>query len=433
MMRELSTRSTYHLFSPPRLCKCDEASSSLTSNDLRDERPSSDGLSLLTHLECSHCGGLFDANRVQTVCPHCGKPLLARYDLERVSSILDREMLRWRESTLWRYLELLPVRDRRCITSLGEGWTPLLRARRLGERLGLRYLWIKDESPNPTGTFKARGLCVAVSKALELGIRRVAMPSAGNAAAALAAYGAKAGLEVYVYMPRDAPRVNIVEACAYGAEVTLVKGLITDAARLLEARAKKKGWMLVSTLREPYRLEGKKTMGYELAEQMDWRLPDVIIYPTGGGVGLIGMWKGFEELEALRWIDEHRPKMVSVQAAGCAPIVKAFREDREEAEPWPEAQTIASGLRVPKALGDFLILRSLRKSQGTAVAVDDDEILRAMRLMAEMEGIFPCPEGAATLAGLRRLIDEGWIDPDERVVLFNTGTGLKYTHLLEDL
>jgi threonine synthase len=392
--------------------------------------PFSDGLSFLTHLECSKCGGVFDAGRVQTVCPRCDKPLLARYDLEKATSILDRGMLRWRSSTLWRYLELLPVGDRRFITSLGEGWTPLLRARRLGEELGLRSLWIKDESLNPTGTFKARGLSVAVSKALELGVRRVAMPSAGNAAAALAAYGARAGLEVHVYMPRDAPRVNIVEAEALGAEVTLVRGLITDAARLVGERARREGWMVISTLREPYRLEGKKTMGYELAEQMGWRLPDVVIYPTGGGTGLIGMWKGFQELEALGWIDERRPRMVSVQAAGCAPIVKAFKEGREEAEPWPGAQTIASGLRVPKALGDFLILRVLRESGGTAIAVDDKEILEAMREMARLEGVFPCPEGAATLAALRHLIDEGWVDADERVILFNTGTGLKYTHLL---
>ncbi|KYH38045.1 MAG: threonine synthase [Candidatus Bathyarchaeota archaeon B23] len=367
---------------------------------------------------------------MQTVCPRCGKPLLARYDLERAVDLLDRGRLRGRDATLWRYLELLPVRDRRHIVSLGEGWTPLLRARRLGEELGLRALWIKDEGLNPTGTFKARGLSVAVSRALELGVRRVAMPSAGNAAAALAAYGAKAGLEVHVYMPRDAPEVNIVEAEAYGAEVTLVEGLITDAARLLEGRAREASWMVVSTLKEPYRLEGKKTMGYELAEQMDWRLPDVVIYPTGGGTGLIGMWKGFQELQALGWIDGRRPRMVSVQAAGCAPIVKAFREGRGEAEPWPRAQTIASGLRVPKALGDFLILGVLRESQGTAVAVGDDEILSAMRLMARLEGVFPCPEGAATLAGLRRLVDEGWVDADERIVLFNTGTGLKYTHLL---
>lgn len=388
-------------------------------------------MSLLTHLECSKCGAIYEADRVQGICPRCGKPLLARYDLERASSLLDKEALRSRVPTLWRYRELLPVRDDRYIISLGEGWTPLLRAERLGDHLGLRDLWIKDEGLNPTGTFKARGLSVAVSRALELGVRRLAMPSAGNAAAALAAYGAQAGLEVHVYMPRDAPRVNIVEAMAYGADVILVDGLITDAARLLEETAKREGWMVVSTLREPYRLEGKKTMGYELAEQMDWRLPDVIVYPTGGGTGLIGMWKGFEELEALGWIPEHRPRMVSVQASGCAPIVKAFHEGREEAEPWPEAETIASGLRVPKALGDFLILRVLRESRGTAVAVGDDEILNAMRLMAKLEGVFPCPEGAATLAGLRRLIDEGWIDPDERIVLFNTGTGLKYTHLLE--
>ena len=386
-------------------------------------------MSYLIELECSKCGKRFEADRVQTICDRCGKPLLARYDLEAVGSVLDRDSFWGREATMWRYRELLPVRDERNIVSLGEGYTPMIRAARLGEKIGLRDLWVKDESQIPTGTFKARGLSAAVSKAKEFGIKHLAIPSAGNAAGALAAYAARAGMEVYVFMPEDAPTVSKVECWIAGAHVYLVKGLISDAGRIVSAGEEEKGWFNVSTLREPYRLEGKKTMGLEVAEQFDWTLPDVIIYPTGGGTGLIGMWKAFEELEELGWIEGPRPRMVSVQPSGCAPIVKAFKEGAEESEVWEGASTIASGLRVPKALGDFLILRAIRESGGTAVAVSDEEILGAVRLMAREEGIFPCPEGAATLAGLKRLLEEGTVDKDDRVVLFNTGSGLKYTEL----
>ena len=330
---------------------------------------------------------------------------------------------------MWRYRELLPVKDGGNIVSLGEGYTPMIRASKLGERVRTKDLWVKDESQIPTGTFKSRGLSAAVSKAKELGIKRIAVPSSGNAAGALAAYGARAGMDVYIFMPEDSPAVSVVECWITGAHVHLVKGLISDAGKVASAGERERGWFNVSTLREPYRLEGKKTMGLEVAEQFGWSLPDVIIYPTGGGTGIIGMWKAFKELDELGWIDDHRPRMISVQASGCAPIVKAFREGAEESEMWEGVSTIASGLKVPKALGDFLILRVVRESGGEAVAVDDDEILEAVRLMAREEGIFPCPEGAATLAGLRRLVEEGSVHRDERIVLFNTGSGLKYGEL----
>ncbi|MFQ6053064.1 MAG: threonine synthase [Candidatus Bathyarchaeia archaeon] len=388
-------------------------------------------MSYLTHLECSRCGKLFDADKVQTVCDGCGKPLYARYDLEAAGEALRREMLVGREASMWRYFELLPVRDRRNIVSLGEGWTPLTPVPRLGEEIGVPGLLVKDEAIIPTGTFKARGLAMAISRAKELGIRRVALPSAGNAAGAIAAYGARAGLEVYVFMPEDAPKVNAVESQVTGAKVVLVRGLITDAGRMVADGIDEMGWFPLSTLREPYRLEGKKTMGIEVAEQMGWNLPDVIVYPTGGGTGIIGMWKAFDELERLGWIGSDRPRMVSVQAEGCAPIPRAYREGREESEFWEGAETLAAGLRVPKALGDFLILRAVRESGGTALAVSDEEIMDAVGLMARREGIFACPEGAATLAALRRMIDEGQVDRDERVVLFNTGSGLKYTDLFD--
>ena len=386
-------------------------------------------MSYLIELECSKCSKRFEADKVQNVCDRCGKPLLARYDLEAVSKVLERGSFRVREATMWRYCELLPVRDEMNIVSLGEGYTPMIRAKKLGEKVGVEDLWVKDESQIPTGTFKARGLSAAVSKAKEFGIKRVAIPSAGNAAGALAAYAARAGMEVYVFMPEDAPPVSKVECWVTGAQVYLVKGLISDAGKITSAGGKERGWFNVSTLKEPYRLEGKKTMGLEVAEQFDWALPDVIIYPTGGGTGIIGMWKAFGELEELGWIDGNRPRMVSVQASGCAPIVKAFKEGKEESEFWEGASTIASGLRVPKALGDFLILRTIQESGGEAVAVDDEEILEAVKLMAREEGLFACPEGAATLAGLRRLVEEGSVDKAERVVLFNTGSGLKYTEL----
>ncbi len=388
-------------------------------------------MSYFTHLECSKCGKVHDADRVQTVCTDCGKPLLARYDLEAVKDAVTRRELVGREATMWRYRELLPVRRRENVVSLGEGWTPLTFVPRLGEALGLPDLWVKDEGIIPTGTFKARGLSMAISKAKELGIRRVALPSAGNAAGAMAAYGARAGMEVYVFMPVDAPKVNAVESEVVGAKVVLVRGLISDAGRLVREGTAKMGWFSVATLGEPYRLEGKKTMGLEVAEQFDWELPDVIVYPTGGGTGIIGMWKAFEEMERLGWIGPERPRMVSVQAEGCAPIPKAYREGREESEFWEGAQTIAAGLRVPKALGDFLILRAVGESGGTALAVSDEEIMDSVGLMAGEEGIFPCPEGAATLAALRRMLESGDVESEERVVLFNTGTGLKYTDLFE--
>lgn len=388
-------------------------------------------MSYLERLECSKCGKVFNPDQVHSVCDRCGKPLLARYDIESIKLQRSREEFVCREGTMWRYFEILPVKDKRNIVTLGEGWTPLTPVPRLGELLRVPKLFVKDEGIMPTGSFKARGLSAAISKAKELGIKRVALPSAGNAAGAISAYGARAGMEVYVFMPEDAPKVNIVESIVTGAEVHLVKGLITDAGRIVAEGESEKGWFNISTLREPYRIEGKKTMGFEVAEQMGWRLPDVIIYPTGGGTGIIGMWKAFEELEQLGWIGEERPRMVSVQAEGCAPIPRAFKEGVEESEYWKGAETVADGLRVPKALGDFLILRAVRESGGTAIAVSDEEILDSVGLLARREGIFACPEGAATLAALRRLLEEGTIDHDESIVLFNTGAGLKYTHLFK--
>lgn len=383
-------------------------------------------MSFLTHLECSRCGVTYYADRLQGVCPADGKPLLARYDLDAARRSLDRGRLREREPWMWRWRELLPVRDLGRVVTLGEGGTPLLPAPRLGAALGLGRLWIKEEGQNPTGSFKARGMAAAVSRAWELGARKLAAASAGNAGGALAAYAARAGLEAHVYMPADAPRMNLVEAVAAGANVTLVDGLIGDCGRMLQERAVQAGWFDLSTLREPYRLEGKKTLGFELAEQLAWKVPDVIVYPTGGGTGLIGIWKAFDELEALGWIGPERPRMVAVQAEGCAPIVRAFHQGWEEAPAWHQVETVAAGLRVPSALGDFLMLRILRESGGTAIAVSDAAIVEAGVSLARAEGIFACPEGAATVAALRRLLDQGRVGPDERVVLFNTATGLKY-------
>jgi len=390
-------------------------------------------LSYLTHLECTKCGKEFDADKLQTVCDTCGKPLFARYDLEAVAEAVSPGDFVGREATMWRYWELLPVKDRENVVSLGEGWTPLTAARRLGEAVGVPDLMVKDEGIIPTGTFKARGLSMAVSKAKELGITRLALPSAGNAAGAMTAYGARAGMESYVFMPEDAPKVNMVECQAVGAKVVLVKGLIGDCGRLVSQGTKEMGWFPLSTLKEPYRVEGKKTMGIEVAEQLGWELPDVIVYPTGGGTGIIGMWKAFDEMESLGWIGSERPRMVSIQAEGCAPIPKAFDEGKEESEPWEGAHTIAPGIRVPHALGDFLILNAVRESGGVAMAVSDDDIMEAVNLMARKEGLFACPEGAATLAGLSRMIEEGTVDGGERVVLFNTGSGLKYTDLFKVL
>lgn len=383
-------------------------------------------MSLLTHLECSECRKTHESSRIQTFCPDCRAPLLARYDLAEVRERVSKDEVARRPRGLWRWRELLPVRDEANIVTLGEGDSPLLSARRLGASVGLRHLSIKDESGQPTGSFKARGLAMAVSKAKELGVTEFIVPTAGNAGGALAAYAARAGLKAHVFMPADAPEVNKAEVRAAGADLQLVDGLISDAGRMAAEQSQEHGWFDVSTLKEPYRLEGKKTMGLELAEEFEWNLPDVIVYPTGGGTGLVGMWKAFEELEALGWIDERRPRMVSVQAAGCAPIVKAFGEGAKRAEAWQNASTLAAGLRVPSPFADRLILRALHESHGTAVAVSDEEITRAQKQMAELAGIFAAPEGAATLAGAIQLKETGWLTADERVVLYNTGTGLKY-------
>lgn len=388
--------------------------------------------SCLTHLECSACGAMDDPRQAINLCSRCHKPLLARYDLARAARTLKKAALHDRPASLWRYREVLPVRDDRKIISLGEGWTPLVHAPRLGNAIGCPQTWIKDESLNPTGSFKARGMSVAISRAWELGAKAVAVPSAGNAAGALCAYAAAAGLPAHVFMPADVPRSFRVECRVLGGEVTLVDGLITDCGVKVREGAATGRWFDVSTLREPYRIEGKKTMGYELAEQLGWRLPDVIIYPTGGGTGLVGMWKAFDEMEAIGLIGAQRPRMVSVQSSGCAPIVRAWQSNADHAELWQGAKTVADGLRVPAAIGDALILRALRDSGGTALAVDDDVMLGAARRMGSLTGIFPAPEGAACLAAQRQLIANGWIKPDETVVLFNTGTGLKYAHLWQE-
>ena len=326
---------------------------------------------------------------------------------------------------MWRYAPVLPPSEA-SIVSLGEGWTPLLRTTRLGARLGAEALWVKDEGLNPTASFKARGLACAISMCVELGIRKVAIPSAGNAASALAAYAAAAGIESYIFMPRDVPQANYLECKAYGANVTLVHGLIGDCARMVAARGSQEGWFDLSSLQEPYRIEGKKTMGYEVAEQMDWEPPDAILYPTGGGVGMIGMWKAFDEMEKLGWIGSRRPKMIAVQAEGCAPVVRAFEENEPRSRFFDGAHTLAAGLRVPKPLGDFLVLGAVRSSGGTAIAVSDEEMLDAGAELASSEGIFAAPEGAACVAALRKLLTSGFLKPADRIVLYNTGSGLKY-------
>src|SRR5438270_8637580 len=385
----------------------------------------------VTHLECAACGLHHEARRLLNLCLQCGKPLLVRYDLKAAAVSLTKDSLKSRGCDLWRYREVLPVENDENVVSLGEGFTPLLHAARLGAKLGLRQLYLKDEGQNPTQSFKARGMAAAVSMALELGARKLAVPSAGNAAGALSAYAARAGLEAHIFMPRDTPRANVVECEQTGAQVTLIDGLITDCGAEVARRKEAEGWFDVSTLKEPYRVEGKKTLGYELAEQLDWELPDWIVYPTGGGTGLIGIWKAFDEMEALGWINGKRPRMVTVQARGCAPIVRAFEEGRRHAEEFQNAATVASGLRVPKAIGDFLILDALRASGGTAIAVSDEELLAAVREIGAAEGLFVAPEGAACLPALRKLIERGDVRRDERVVLFNTGAGVKYLESFE--
>jgi threonine synthase len=387
--------------------------------------------SFATHLECSRCQEDFPVDQIQQVCKSDGGPLLVRYDLRRVRDALTKDALRDRPETLWRYRELLPHEEPENEVSLGEQNTPLLDTPSLGEDLGIPKLRVKDEGLLPTGTFKARGAAVGVTRAAELGVKTLALPTAGNAGAAWAAYGARAGIRVVVVMPETTPDVIIRETSAYGANVYLVSGSIADAGAVVKKVCAARGWYDASTLREPYRIEGKKTMGFELAEQLGWRLPDVIVYPTGGGVGLIGMWKAFDELRAIGWLDEKRPRFVAVQAEGCAPIVRAFVDGRNESEPWPDPRTFAAGIRVPKALGDFIVLKALRESGGTAVSVTETEIAESMRATGAAEGMLVCPEGGAAIAGTANLRRDGWIREDEEVVVFNTGTGLKYAEFLQ--
>jgi threonine synthase len=388
-------------------------------------------MSWFSHLECSEpCGaGPLDPHREQHLCA-CGAPLLARYDLEAARA-WRRDSLAGREASMWRYRELMPLFDGEAAVTLGEGWTPLVHARRLGRALGLDRLFVKDESLNPTNSFKARGLSAAVTRAAHLGATALSVPSAGNAANALAAYAASAGIPAHVFMPKDVKVPFIRECELYGADVTLVDGLITDAGRIAAATGKPLGWYDVSTLKEPYRIEGKKTMAYELGEQLDWEFPDWIIYPTGGGTGMVGMWKAFAELEAIGWkTSPRRPRMVSVQAEHCAPIVKAWREGAARSEPWANARTLADGLRVPKAVGDFLVLRAVRESDGAALAVSDHEMVYGMRELGSLEGISAAPEGGAALQALRVLRQQGRVKDDDTVVLFNTGGALKYLDVL---
>ena len=377
-----------------------------------------------THLECSLCHNRLEAGVVANLCT-CGGPLLVRYDLENIRHRWKRREVANGPSNMWRYAPLLPPANESIVT-LGEGWTPLIRTERLGARIGADELWVKDEGLNPTASFKARGLACAVSMCVELGIRKVAIPSAGNAASAMAAYAAAAGIEAHIFMPRDVPQANYLECMAYGAHVTLVDGLISDCGRMVAERGPAEGWFDVSTLKEPYRIEGKKTMGYEVAEQMDWELPDAIFYPTGGGVGLIGMWKAFEEMEKLGWIGGRRPKMIAVQAEGCQPVVRAFEENEPRSRFYENAHTVAAGLRVPKPLGDFLVLEAVRQSGGTAIAVSDDALMEAGVRLAADEGIYAAPEGAACVAALEKLLASGFLKPSDRIVLYNTGSGLKY-------
>ncbi|NMB81290.1 MAG: threonine synthase [Ignavibacteria bacterium] len=386
-------------------------------------------MNFFSHLQCGYCLKEFDKNKIWNLCLDCGKPLLARYDIESARKVFKKELLKEREKTLWRYYEMLPVNDIKYKLSLGEGFTPLIQSDKLSSHVGVKKLFVKEEGLNPTTSFKARGLCLAISKAFEFGIKEVSIPSAGNAAGAMSAYASLAGMKSFVFMPKDVPEPFIAECKALGAEITLVDGLITDCGKLAAEGVKKFGRFDVSTLKEPYRIEGKKTMGYEIAEQLNWNLPDVIIYPTGGGTGLVGMWKAFDEMEKLGWINSKRPRMVSVQSDGCAPMVKAFNDGKEFAEMWAGAKTVADGLRVPAAIGDFLILRAIRESNGIAISVTDEELMDGAKQIGRTTGIFAAPEGGATLAALKKLKSMKWIKDYESVVLFNTGSGHKYMHL----
>ena len=389
-------------------------------------------LSYLTNLECTYCHTTYSADEPQRLCAdaECGKVLYPRYDLDAAASALDRDALRDRPANMWRYFEVMPVRDPANVITLGEGFTPIFHAERLGPDMGAPNLLIKDEGVNPTASFKARGLSAAVSKVKELGITKITMPSAGNAAGAMTSYAAKGGIEAYVFMPKDAPEANRIEVEMTGGELTLIDGLISDAGVLSRERAAREGLFDVSTLQEPYRVEGKKTMGYEIAEQLGWTLPDAIIYPTGGGTGIVGMWKAFDEMEAMGWIGSERPRMFAVQSEGCAPMVRAFERGDEFAEPWQNAQTMAAGIRVPSGIGDYLILGAIRESGGGALTVSDDEIRDYMRRVAQLEGMFICPEGAATAAALEKLLASGQLDSNERILLLNTGSGLKYLEVV---
>jgi len=381
----------------------------------------------VTHLECANCGLRHEAGVLQNLCVECGKPLLVRYDLDKAAGTITRDSLKTRESSLWRYREVLPVENAENVVTFGEGWTPLLRTDNLAALLPIKLnLFVKDEGQNPTQSFKARGMTAAISMAKELGVRKLAVPSAGNAAGALAAYAARAGMEAFIFMPADTPKANIVECQQTGAHVELVNGLITDCGKIVAERKETEGWFDVSTLKEPYRVEGKKTMGYELAEQFNWTLPDVILYPTGGGTGLIGMWKAFDEMEQMGWIGPKRPRMISVQSSTCAPIVRAFEKGERFADEFENAATVASGLRVPKAIGDFLILDAVRASKGNALSVTDAELVAAVGEIGAAEGIFTAPEGAACLPALRKLIGQCLVSEGESVVIFNTGAGVKY-------
>ena len=387
--------------------------------------------SYLKHLECTYCGLIHSVHEPNRLCVDCGKVLYPRYDIEKARLEVNKENLKVRDSNMWRYFEMMPVLDFKNVVTLGEGFTPILSASRLSERLGCQDIVIKDEGVNPTASFKARGLSAAVSKAKELGITKLTMPSAGNAAGAMSSYAARAGLEGYVFMPQDAPYSNQKEVDITGGRLTLRDGLISDAGVLSREKAAEMNLFDVSTLQEPYRVEGKKTMGYEIAEQLSWELPDVIIYPTGGGTGIVGMWKAFEEMELLGWIGSKRPRMFAVQSDGCAPIVKAFIEGKEFADMSKDASTMASGIRVPAAIGDYLILQALRDSNGGALTVSDDEIIKMMSIVASLEGMFVCPEGAATAVALDKLLIDGLVKDNDKVLLLNTGSGLKYLDVLE--
>jgi threonine synthase len=386
---------------------------------------------LLTHLECSNCVATFPADQLMTTCPACGKVLFARYDLEAAAASLTPDALATRPWNLSRYREILPIQDLAAAPALGEGGTPLHEAPRLAREIGFDRLLVKDEALNPTGSFKARGLAMAVARARELGVTTVAIPSAGNAAAAMAAYAARAGLRAIVAMPRDTPHAMIAECQVYGAEVLLVDGLIDDCGKVIRTGAAAHGWFDVSTLREPYRAEGKKTMGLELAEQLGWRLPDAIIYPTGGGTGIVGMWKAFTELETMGLIGPERPKMSVVQAEGCAPIVRAFAAGADHAERWANAATIAPGIRVPAAIADYLILAAVRESGGTALTVSDAELRQGMELAARHEGLFASPESGAAFIAARKLRESGVLRPEDLTVIFSTGAGLMHVDLIE--